>query len=306
MKNVKNVKKQNINYHQIDNKKPIICDIKGIDILPSKVAWEKYIWIRKYFSKKPKNGYFVWVKKQHNSPIFICMDIAGIKINQNFENLLIIEKDLKVKIQGSCGSLEKKLFGKHNTKGKIIVKENSALEYNHTHLWDMEDIVRTDYEFLLEKNAKLNYNYQNFASAKKLKINTTATVLENACAEFNIIGNFSNSFVEINDVIILKEKFSSGIAKFRLVGNKNSKIISNSEIQAISESKGHLDCQSMLVDETAEIFLSPKLVCKNKKAQITHEASIGKISEQEINYLRTRGLNEKQAIDLIINGFLEK
>jgi len=39
-------------------------------------------------------------------------------------------------------------------------------------------------------------------------------------------------------------------------------------------------------------------------AQITHEASIGRISEEELIYLRTRGLNEKEAIGLIVNGFL--
>jgi Fe-S cluster assembly scaffold protein SufB len=46
------------------------------------------------------------------------------------------------------------------------------------------------------------------------------------------------------------------------------------------------------------------LVCESKEAQITHEASIGKISEEQLNYLRSRGLNEKEAIDLIISGFL--
>ncbi|PIZ89560.1 MAG: hypothetical protein COX89_00870 [Candidatus Nealsonbacteria bacterium CG_4_10_14_0_2_um_filter_37_10] len=46
------------------------------------------------------------------------------------------------------------------------------------------------------------------------------------------------------------------------------------------------------------------LICQNKEAQITHEASIGKISEEELNYLRMRGLTEKEAIDLIVTGFL--
>ncbi|MEA3295978.1 MAG: SufD family Fe-S cluster assembly protein [Patescibacteria group bacterium] len=299
-------KTQNVNYRQTDNKPCIIRDIKGAEILPSKIAREKYVWTKKYFSKKPKNGYFIWAKEQCDLPVSICVDIAEKNANQNLENLLIIEKNLKIKVQGICSALKKKISGKHQSKGKIIIKENSTLEYNHIDLWNAEDIVDTNYEFLLEKNAKLNYNYKNFSSAKKLKINTKAVVLENSCAEFNVIGNFSDINAKINDIIVLKGKFSSGMSKIRLVGNKNSKIVSNSEIKALSESKGHLDCQSMLVDKSAEIFLSPKLVCKNKKAQITHEASIGKILAKEINYLRTRGLSEKQAIDLIINGFLEQ
>jgi hypothetical protein len=66
-----------------------------------------------------------------------------------------------------------------------------------------------------------------------------------------------------------------------------------------------LDCQGLLVDKEAKISLIPQLVCKNKEAQITHEASIGKINEEQLTYLRMRGLAETQAIDLIINGFLK-
>ncbi len=77
-----------------------------------------------------------------------------------------------------------------------------------------------------------------------------------------------------------------------------------SKIEAIAPSKGHLDCQGLLAAKTAKISFVPGLVCKNKDAQITHEASIGKISEEELTYLRMRGLTEDEAIDLIINGFL--
>jgi len=49
----------------------------------------------------------------------------------------------------------------------------------------------------------------------------------------------------------------------------------------------------------------PKLICKDPRGQVTHEASIGKISEEELNYLRTRGLKEEEAVDLIVSGFLK-
>jgi hypothetical protein len=51
--------------------------------------------------------------------------------------------------------------------------------------------------------------------------------------------------------------------------------------------------------------LVPELVNENKDALLTHEASIGRISEEELNYLRARGLSENEAIDLIVAGFLE-
>ena len=120
-----------------------------------------------------------------------------------------------------------------------------------------------------------------------------------------MIANCVGTEMNIKDVLILKGKGSSGIINLRLVSGKKSKVLAHSQVIADSESKGHLDCQGLLTDKKSNISLIPELVCKNKLAQITHEASIGKISQEQLNYLRTRGLTEKQATNLIINGFLE-
>ncbi len=319
MKNAKNIYKPA--YAQIDNKTPKICRISGVEILPSKIAWEKYNWTKKYFQKKPKQGYFIWVKKNISSYFSTCVSIAAKNTKQNLQNLLVIEKNLKVNLQGICNSQRKNLSGQHKAQGKIILKENSALKYEHIQSWDKSDIVESDYQFILEKNSKLDYSYKNFQSPKKLKINTRINTFEKASANLNIIINSIQSDININDILILKEKNSSGIIKLRLVGKENSRISAHSQVRAEAESKGHLDCQGLLVSsekfhselacrrgrivEKSIIKLIPELVCQNKKAQITHEASIGKISEEELNYLRMRGLTEKQAIDLIVNGFLE-
>ena len=304
MKNVKNV-----NYLQINNQIPEICELKGIEILPSKFAWGKYNWVKKYFKSKPKQGYFIWVKEQVDSPIFSCISIADKNIKQELQNILVVEKNLKVELQGTCNALKKDLAGIHQAKGKIILKQGSVLKYNHIHSWGDRDIIEPDYEFFLEKNAILDYNYKILSSPKLLKTKTLITVLENSSASINIVGNFSKVKVEIRDILILKRKGASGIVKLRLVGSKNSEITAYSQVVAQAESKGHLDCQGLLIDhigKTSTIRLIPELICEHSKAQITHEASIGKISEEALNYLRTRGLTEKQAIDLIVNGFLER
>ena len=313
MKNVKNVREQTdkklsalANYYQIDNKAPKICQLKGIEILPSKIAWQKYNWTKKYFSKKPKHGYFIWVKEQPKSVLFTCISLAKKNIRQTLQNLLVVENNLKVKLQGTCNTLKRNLEGFHKAIGKIVLKEGAVLKYEHIHSWGEKDVVQPDYEFLLEKKARLDYNYKVFSSPEKLKMKTLLTLLESSSANLNIMGKFSQTKTEIKDTLILKEKGASGIIKLRLVGNKKSQISAYSQIRAKSESKGHLDCQGLLIDESSKISLIPELLCESKKAQITHEASIGKISEEALNYLRMRGLNEKEAINLIVNGFLEK
>jgi len=300
MKNVKNV-----NYWQIDHKIKKIFEAKGVEVLTSKSAWEKHNWARKYFFKKPKEGYFIWIKKQTDLPLLTCISIATKNTEQELQNLLILEKNLNINLQGTCNAQKRNLSCGHKAQGKIILKESSTLKYEHIHSWGQKDIVEPNYEFLLEKNSKLDYTFKAFFTPKKLKINTQLFLFEGASCNLKILANCIQTETEIEDTLRLVQKGAKGQIKLRLVGRKNSRISAHSQIVAEAESKGHLDCQGLLIDKNSTISLIPELICQSKDAQITHEASIGKISEEELNYLRQRGLSEEEAINLIVTGFLE-
>jgi Fe-S cluster assembly scaffold protein SufB len=298
MKNVKNV-----NYLQINHEVKNIFPAKGVIILSSPEAWEKFAWTRKYFFKKPKEGYFIWVKKPVDLPLEACVSIASLKISQNLTNLLVIEKGIKVKANVVCNATKNNLHAIHKAKGKLILREGVFLEYNHIHKWGEKDFVEPDYEFILEKNSRLIYNYQNLFPPENLELKTAIHSGENSSSNVNFVVNSLNSKTRIKDTVFLEGKNSQTVVRLRLVGRKNSQIEAVSQIFALAPGKGHLDCQGLLVDKTAKISLIPQLVCQNKEALITHEASIGKISEEELTYLRMRGLTEKEAIDLIVSGF---
>jgi len=300
MKNAKNV-----HFWQVDHKIKNIFEAKGIIILPSLEAWGKYNWTRPYFERKPKEGYFIWLKKQIDFSLATCITIASPKISQNLTNLLVIEKGIKAKANVVCSALKNNLCGTHLAKGKILLKEGVNFEYNHIHKWGQKDFVSPDYRFILEKNSKLIYNYQNLFPPKNLNSITSVHNKKNSSAQLNFIINGLNSKIELKETIFFEEENSQGILKLRLIGRKNSQILAKSKIFARAPGRGHLDCQGLLIDKTAKISLTPELICQNKEAQITHEASIGKISEEQLNYLRMRGLKEEEAINLIVAGFLK-
>jgi len=300
MKSVKNA-----NFWQIDHKVKNIFEVKGVTILPSPEAWQKFTWTRKFFGEKPKEGYFIWVKRKIDFPLATCITIASPKISQDLRNLLVIKKNIKAKANVICNAKEKFLCGKHLARGKLILKEGVFLEYNHIHKWGEKDFVSPDYEFTLEKGARLIYNYRNLFPPENLEFKTTIHSRENTSSNLNFIINSLNSKTKVKDTVFLEGKNSQTVVRLRLVGRKKSQIEAISQIFAEAPGKGHLDCQGLLVDKTAKISLIPQLVCQNKEAQITHEASIGKISEEELTYLRMRGLSEKEAIDLIVSGFLK-
>ncbi|MCD6097236.1 SufD family Fe-S cluster assembly protein [bacterium] len=300
----KNVK--NVCYWQINHKVQSILKAKQIIVLPSPVAWEKIKWARQWFKNKPKEGYFIWAKKQINWPVETCITIASKGAKQDLVNLFVIEKGLNLNVNAFCNTSKKNLSGKHLARGVFILKQGSSLKYNHLHHWGKNDFVDIDYQIFLRKGAQLTYNLKNFSPPGEIKAKTFVQAEKESSAMFDFVINGNNSLINLEDNLVLKGKDSQGIIRTRLVSKEKSQVKVLSKICAQAPSKGHLDCQGLLIGNSSSIDFVPELDCCHPQAEITHEASIGRISEEQLAYLRTRGLTEAQAIDLIVSGFLAK
>lgn len=296
---------KSVHFWQVDNQVKSISQVSGNIILPSSQAWRRFKWAKKYFDKEPKEGYFIWIKKQVDFPLVTCINIASPKASQNLTNLMVVEEGIMVKSNVICSAIGNNLCGSHRARGKLILKRGSSLEYNHLHQWGQKDFVSPDYQFILEKKSRLIYNYRNLSPPQNLVLKTIVQNGEESSSNLNLIINALNSKIGILDNVNLLGPNSQAVLKLRLVGGENSQTEAVSVISAKSPSRGHLDCQGLVVSPGAKISLTPRLICQNKNAQLTHEASVGKISEEELTYLRMRGLTEKEAIDLIITGFLK-
>jgi Fe-S cluster assembly protein SufB len=66
-----------------------------------------------------------------------------------------------------------------------------------------------------------------------------------------------------------------------------------------------VDCDALILDDASESNTYPSVKNQNNTTDIAHEARVGKIGEQEIFYLKTRGFTEEEAKRLMVNGFVE-
>ncbi|MBR1725005.1 MAG: SufD family Fe-S cluster assembly protein, partial [Ruminococcus sp.] len=90
---------------------------------------------------------------------------------------------------------------------------------------------------------------------------------------------------------------SRGVAKEHSVQKVTIKIDGNAECH------GHAECDSIIMDHGV-IAATPMLTATNVDASLIHEAAIGKIAGEQLTKLMTMGLDEKEAEELIIRGFL--
>lgn len=89
----------------------------------------------------------------------------------------------------------------------------------------------------------------------------------------------------------------------RSVARDKSKQIFVSKVTGQTKCFGHVECDAILMDK-AVISATPEIVANSIDASLVHEAAIGKIAGEQLIKLMTLGLSEKEAEDMIINGFL--
>jgi Fe-S cluster assembly scaffold protein SufB len=70
------------------------------------------------------------------------------------------------------------------------------------------------------------------------------------------------------------------------------------------EVKAHLECHGLILNDNGAIHAIPELEAHSVGAEMSHEAAVGKIAEEEIEYLMARGLAEEEATATIVRGFL--
>ena len=69
--------------------------------------------------------------------------------------------------------------------------------------------------------------------------------------------------------------------------------------------KANVVCDALLLDKASVSNTYPTLKIEEDDVSIGHEATVGKISDEDIFYLRSRGLSESEAIQMIVSGFIE-
>ena len=96
-----------------------------------------------------------------------------------------------------------------------------------------------------------------------------------------------------------------GLAKSRLVlGDKARAEVKGETYGNAPYARGHVDCIELVNGEEAVASAIPIVKVTNGKAKVTHEAAIGSIDRRQVETLMARGLDENEAVDVIVKGIL--
>lgn len=264
---------------------------------------KKYLWKAVKEKEETRHGYFIYIPKnvKIKEPIMTCLIVKEKDFEQKVHNIVILDENSEANIVVGCYGAKE---GLHLGISEFFLKENAKMNYVMIHAWTDRFNVYPRTGIILEKDSRYLGYYINTKKVKELKMFPKAYLKENSSAELVSIIYSEKSFFDIGGGLNFLGKNSSGKVLTRAVVNKGT-VIMRGKIYAKEKSRGHIDCKGLVLRK-GHIEAIPELVSKSRDAILTHEAAIGRISEEELIYLMMKGFDEEQAESLIVKGFLSE
>jgi Fe-S cluster assembly scaffold protein SufB len=296
----------------------------GVEVMSIDVALEKHPWLKNYYWKtlqvdtdkytaqaelKRTSGYFLRAlpRSKVKYPLQSCLFISEDKIAQNVHNIIIVEEDADLHIITGCSVGPHVNRGLHVGISEFYVKKNARLIFTMIHNWAEELAVRPRSAGILEENASFVSNYICMRPVRSLQMYPTSYLNGvNSSARYNsILFAPPRSELDVGGRVILKGAGSSAEVVSRAV-TTGGKIWSRGQLVGMTPGiKAHLECNGLVLKEGGVIKAIPELEAQSPDVIMSHEASVGKIAQEEIEYLMSRGISEEAAIALIVRGFVD-
>ncbi len=301
---------------------------RGIVFLSMDEGLKKYPEIvRKYFGKLVpyydnkfaalntafwSGGSFVYVPEgvKVDIPLQTYFRMNAKAIGQFERTLIIGEKGSDFSYIEGCTAPVYDKDSLHAAVVEVYAKENSKIRYTTIQNWSRNVYNLVTTRAIAYKNAYVEWIDGNMGS--KITMKYPATILKEEGAKTRIL---SIAYAGEDQVI------DAGAKAIHLAKNTGSNIISKSISKGngrssyrgwvyvkkgAEKSRISVNCDALLIDKESKTDTFPSIDINEKKITVAHEASVGKISDEQLFYLMNRGLSDEEAQTTIVMGFIEE
>ena len=307
----------------------ILADVlltqEGLEVLPMSQALEQYDWLKDYLWKavpvdvdkftarselEQYNGYFIRAKAgvKIDMPVQSCLIMKKNQTVQNVHNIIIAEEESELHIINGCATPSNVEQSLHLGVTEFYVKKNAQLSFTMVHRWSEETDVRPRSAAIVEENGTYISSYALLSPLKSIQTFPKVRLVGSGAKSdlYSIIYGTKNSKYDIGGLLSLEVPNTSRKVISRSIATDSSEIIARGDLVGLSrQTKARLECDGLLISDSAVIRAVPMLVARAEGAELSHEATVGKVGAEQLNYLMSRGLDEEEATSLIIRGFVK-
>ena len=256
-------------------------------------------------------GSFVYIPKNTklDRPLQSYFRLNEAGAGQFEHTLIIVDEGSELQFIEGCSAPGYNELNLHAGCVELFVKRGATLRFSTIENWSKNMLNLNTKKCFVEENGKIEWIMGSFGSKVSMLYPLSVLNGRGAVCEFTnisfagngqnldtglkIIHNAPNTKSIVNSKSISKD---GGICTFR------SNVLVKK--QAIN-SKLALSCESLMLDSISRSDTIPCNTIETDSVEFSHEATIGKISEESIYYLMSRGLSEEDAKSLIVRGFAE-
>jgi uncharacterized protein len=265
--------------------------------------------LNREYPQDTEGGYFIRIKKGAvvQMPIQACLFLKSQGFKQKVHNLVIVEEGAKVYLITGCSASTAAKEGFHLGISEFFIHKDAYLNFTMIHSWQEEVSVKPMSIALLDEGSAYVSNYICMRPVKEITMYPTAVLSgERSRASFNsLVLSHPNCLHDIGSRAILRAKNTQAEMIARAV-SLGGNVISRGHIKAESPLvKGHLECRGLMLSEKGHIYAIPEMETDFRDVDLSHEAAIGKISKDEIEYLCARGFSGNEAQSIIVRGFMD-
>ncbi len=299
--------------------------IDGVEIIPLKKAFVIYPEIKDKYHfkaidenqdeftqtafKKEQNGYFIRVRKNVivNEPLHTALFMHREMSTMCIHNIVVLEEGAHLHLITGCTSGCTIKGGLHIAISEHFVGKGAKLINTMIHNWGTDFVVRPRTATIVDDDGTYISNYYSVKPPKHIQTDPfTHLSGKNASAKYmTVLASFPGTYCDIGGTVLMDGENSGAELVARAVNHGGQVIQTGLLIGAAKETRAHVDCSGLMLNDNGIIEAIPGLRAMHPDARMSHEAAIGRIDIGEVNYLQSKGLNEMQAIALIIRGFLD-
>jgi len=297
---------------------------EGYELLDTREAMRRHAWLKDYSWKlvqpdadkytastylSDATGYFIRaLPGQHvKLPIQTCMLVGKERSAQMVHNIIVVEEGASLEVVTGCVSQRGVEAAIHMGISEFYVKKNAKLTFTMIHNWAEQVGVRPRTGILVEDGGAYVNNYIILKKVKTVQTFPTAQLVgKGSVAEFNTVAVAQpGAELDLGSRAVLSGPGSRAEIISRSITTGGSVINRGTLVGNAPDIKAHLECRGLILGNHGVNIAIPELEARVPDVEMTHEASLGKIARDQVEYIMSRGLTEDEAVGMIVRGFLE-
>ena len=266
------------------------------------------------------DGSFVYIPKNTRCPMELStyFRINAMNTGQFERTLIIADEGAYVSYLEGCTAPMRDENQLHAAVVELIVLDDAAIKYSTVQNWYPGDAEGRGgiYNFVTKRGdcrgarSKISWTQVETGSAITWKYPSCILKGENSVGEFYSVAltnNMQQADTGTKMIHIGRGTRSTIVSKGISAGRSQNAYRGLVRIAAGAEgARNYTQCDSLLLGSSCAAHTFPYIECKNPTAQIEHEASTSKISDDQLFYLRSRGIKQEDAVNMIVNGFCKE